>query len=120
RFGLGRAHAPLGTTVDRRRLERTGAHVPLGEHLVVATVGDDRPKGVPQGFPQLRLARRNRDAVVADLEAWRAHDLEVLAATRYLLVIGGDREVLQVGHGPPDIDRKSTRLNSSHQIISYA
>src|SRR5258708_35265505 len=34
--------------------------------------------------------------------------------------LAGHRELLRAGHEDDAADRKSTRLNSSHQIISYA
>src|SRR5256885_5436543 len=33
---------------------------------------------------------------------------------------GGGRELIEPGQGGPGPDRKSTRLNSSHLVISYA
>src|SRR5207244_9252212 len=71
------------------------------------------------GPPALRPERRSPDAVRADQVGHALRDRE---NTR-----GGARRFLARDHAaapaapaaPPGSDRKSTRLNSSHQIISY-
>src|SRR5438552_18933797 len=61
-------------------------------------------------FPYTTLFRSPSDWVVGEALAF---------------VIGAEGQRIYIDSGgvpgyPPDIDRKSTRLNSSHQIISYA
>src|SRR5258708_20250514 len=58
-------------------------------------------------FPYTTLFRSQRQAVI---------DLDDAAGGRSI----GDREILQRRGAGNLQDRKSTRLNSSHQIISYA
>src|SRR5207244_12144905 len=67
-----------------------------------------RPEAIPGG-PQL-VAQLD---VVVDLAIEDDDELAILRAHR--LVASG----AQVQGGEPAKDRKSTRLNSSHQIISY-
>src|SRR5256885_13427220 len=69
-------------------------------------VGRDQPEGRArqQEAPvRIRLARRRAEPAVADAERRRQRVVE--------------GQVLLV---PVDQDRKSTRLNSSHLVISYA
>src|SRR5256885_4795194 len=69
-------------------------------------------------FPYTTLFRSevlpHEEAVFIDDHAVRAPML-VGARERLLFRIG-----VQVGEGADDLDRKSTRLNSSHLVISYA
>src|SRR5258708_18235569 len=48
----------------------------------------------------------------------REGQFQRLVGARLLHVVARDRDRVELGHVPAD--RKSTRLNSSHQIISYA
>src|SRR2546426_8850849 len=72
-------------------------------------------------FPYTTLFRSDPDGCILDVLMPRADGREVLrrlrAAGRWLPVV----LLTQVGEsGRPEIDRKSTRLNSSHLVISYA
>src|SRR5258708_28238976 len=80
-------------------------------------------------YPTLFRSRQDRPRLAEDEEAARAK----LEDRVEMLVVGGDLarlpglpgvRALVVGavrsHRDREIDRKSTRLNSSHQIISYA
>src|SRR5258708_27262895 len=65
----------------------------------------------------LELARHGRDQPGAG-GAERVTDGDRAAV--HVGAVGGDAEVAQRGNHLRGEDRKSTRLNSSHQIISYA
>src|SRR5438105_1102161 len=91
---------PRSAAVERRRLQRPTGDVPLLQDAVVGAVGNDRLERRLQGVAQARLLLWNGDSVLADLEAGCAHDLEVASVPGDLLVVGGDREVLEVGDGP--------------------
>src|SRR5437867_7397637 len=63
-------------------------------------------------FPYTTLFRSDRDPLDRDLDAEisaRDHD-----------AVGGADDLLEVLDGLRLLDRKSTRLNSSHRTISYA
>src|SRR5258708_14862089 len=65
-------------------------------------------------FPYTTLFRSNKAGVHAVANDLRAdEDDELGSAVRFVLVREGVTQIL-------NLDRKSTRLNSSHQIISYA
>src|SRR5207248_6287685 len=84
-------------------------------------------------FPGARIGRLDRDTAAgrghaaAILGAFRNHELDVLVGTQ-MIAKGHDihRVTLvgviaaDIGLARPDLDRKSTRLNSSHRTISYA
>src|SRR5258708_23903619 len=63
----------------------------------------------------LRL-QRSLDALESVVPAGRAVGAEAKGPNRDLEIVHEDQEVMRGREG----DRKSTRLNSSHQIISYA
>src|SRR5258708_22609332 len=68
-------------------------------------------------FPYTTLFRSVRDAR-GEPGDHAARDADLALGIRELGAVGGDQ---QVGHHRHhEGDRKSTRLNSSHQIISYA
>src|SRR5256885_8189357 len=87
-------------------------------------------------FPYTTLFRSVYDQVSAELRRWRAvpelrfiadyHEhpgyIEALRAsvTEHWLAHGRTPHLLISFHGIPERDRKSTRLNSSHLVISYA
>src|SRR5438552_12973922 len=58
---------------------------------------------------------KDNSAVFGSLEGMPKHALTMGIGT-----ILEARRVLLLAFGPAKVDRKSTRLNSSHQIISYA
>src|SRR5207244_1802050 len=91
---------PWSAAVQRCRLQRATGDVPLLQDAVVGAVRDDSPQRTPQRVAQVGLLLGHGDAVLADLEAGRAHDLEVVAAAGDLLVVGRHREVLEVGDRP--------------------
>src|SRR5207244_12121655 len=72
-------------------------------------VGGEQSRRPPLGERVVQAAGRARHRQLADLE----RTLDAVEVRR--------RETTFRDHLPPDlVDRKSTRLNSSHQIISYA
>src|SRR5207244_13185933 len=98
---LARAHCHLHSFPTRRSSDLIGtssvkAVAADGDGAVVASAR------VPHGFVVPSPGRFEHDAA----RAWRAGPRAALAALGDLRVRG--------------VDRKSTRLNSSHQIISYA
>src|SRR5256885_6811254 len=76
------------------RVALAGALLSGADHLVL-----DEPSN--------HLDRESRQALAAQLQRWPGG----------LVVVSHDRSLLQ---GMERIDRKSTRLNSSHLVISYA
>src|SRR5690606_40471840 len=94
----------------------------LGMHLAVqasaqADVAADRLRlGVGRVQGQLEVAA---DAAHVGL-AGRGGDGDVAADAFDVQVAGGDAVDVDVGRDRFDVDRKSTRLNSSHVKISYA
>src|SRR5258708_10777785 len=80
------------------------------------------------GLPTAAYAVSGEHAMIkaAAAKGWideRAVTLESLLAMRragaYILITYADVRA-RAAHGQQALDRKSTRLNSSHQIISYA
>src|SRR5258708_9911866 len=76
-------------------------------------------------FPYTTLFRSDEDGAENHLAG--AHRVHALPALGQLLRVADDVEAGHGGQGGPRpvregdaVDRKSTRLNSSHQIISYA
>src|SRR5256885_8848396 len=58
------------------------------------------------------------DRIVLD---WPPNRFDDLAPEHLAALAGLDREIILLGTGArPGADRKSTRLNSSHLVISYA
>src|SRR2546426_12502040 len=76
------------------------------------------------------LLRRGRDSLEAELGRDQALVHHTPGGERRLLAVVGDRDIEgacvlergahQVARGDGQPDRKSTRLNSSHLVISYA
>src|SRR5256885_12706455 len=67
----------------------------------------------------LRAARRKRvDALVLSVHACRGDELPAVA--RFVREFPAIPAVALVSRHDRDADRKSTRLNSSHLVISYA
>src|SRR5258708_29719604 len=67
-------------------------------------------------FPYTTLFRSLLTREPRPLDLWRANEHTFLNAAG----IGLDAEVAYQANRGGRLDRKSTRLNSSHQIISYA
>src|SRR5258708_11713448 len=88
--------------------------LPLHDALPISRMA---AAGIPDAGPIPRHGHRRLDHAVSDLDHVRGVDRRGL---------GADRPAARQGHTPPQAvaalyrDRKSTRLNSSHQIISYA
>src|SRR5689334_24353832 len=70
-------------------------------------------------FPYTTLFRSERDAFLLDIdvEHHRFHAVALLVLVDHLLARTLPVEIGEVDHA---VDRKSTRLNSSHSSISYA
>src|SRR5258708_20048450 len=74
-------------------------------------------------FPSTTLFRSSHSVQGAPVSEVRL-DEEILPVVTEAASLLGESEVIQqrrrLRHHRQDLDRKSTRLNSSHQIISYA
>src|SRR5258708_13184075 len=73
-------------------------------------------------FPYTTLFRSHSRRPARKSLAWRNENIEHRANRSALTQISGGKYsfFLQFGPSSTFLDRKSTRLNSSHQIISYA
>src|SRR5258708_15704227 len=59
------------------------------------------------------------DTATTEIYTLSLHDALPIFDAGFVEVFGGEEQILRTGLGE-HLDRKSTRLNSSHQIISYA
>src|SRR2546426_6877472 len=77
---------------------------------IVKATAAERPRHTAAIFKGARLSYGELNGLSDGCAAW-------LAARG---VVKGDRVALIMPNCPQEIDRKSTRLNSSHLVISYA
>src|SRR5947208_11267043 len=87
--------------------------IKFGEAIVLVNPGDQFGKGDAQAVVQRAIGADGHDGIIV-LKAW---PVNLLSLDHVDLQLRAQRDL---NRGTRDLDRKSTRLNSSHQIISYA